>query len=210
MKIFHLPDNLEQIRQVYDTLGYVIVDDFLPSPAAQSLHQTYEKSEWKLIDQKRPDHYKHVFETANDRLPRGDEPYLARFDRSGPMEQSEDFQALFRSHFILNLKEISRKELTQFDSRCYRLNPGHFYRAHIDDYAGEVGIVYYLNERWCWDWGGLLTIIAGEDPDVCDVIFPKFNRLVVLNHRRFRFPHFISPVTEYAKVPRYTIVSFCK
>jgi Rps23 Pro-64 3,4-dihydroxylase Tpa1-like proline 4-hydroxylase len=106
------------------------------------------------------------------------------------------------------MNEISNNNLSDFDVRCYKLDSGDFYRTHIDSYAGIVGCVYYLQKDWCWDWGGILNI-ATEDESLIP-IFPKFNRLVIHDMKQFRFPHFISPVTHYAKNSRYTIVSFNK
>ena len=106
------------------------------------------------------------------------------------------------------MNEITNNSLSDFDVRCYKLDSGDFYRTHIDSYAGTVGCVYYLNKSWCWDWGGILNIATEDDSLI--PIFPKFNRLVVHDMKKFRFPHFISPVTNYAKNSRYTIVSFNK
>ncbi|HTL48309.1 MAG TPA: 2OG-Fe(II) oxygenase [Verrucomicrobiae bacterium] len=210
MKSYVMPRDNALIQKAYDDKGYVSVDDFLPEDAAQELVKRWDNTTWEEINQVRPDHYKHVFATQSPFLPRPEEAYMARFDRSKPIEEAADFKAFFQKHFIPMMDKVTGKKMQHFDARCYRLRPGQFYRAHIDDYAGEVGMIYYFNTRWCWDWGGLLMVTLDNDPDFCDVIYPKFNRLVLLNHRTFRFPHFINPVTDYAKTPRYTIVAFCK
>ena len=210
MKSYVLPRDKAQVQKAYDEQGYVSVDDFLPTEAAEELVKRWDGAPWEEINQVRPDHYKHVFSTQSPFLPRSEEAYMARFDRSKPVEDAPDFKAFFQKHFIPMMDQVTGKKMQHFDARCYRLKPGQFYRAHIDDYAGEVGMIYYFNKRWCWDWGGLLMVTLDNDPDFCDVIYPKFNRLVLLNHKKFRFPHFINPVTDYAKNPRYTIVAFCK
>lgn len=197
------------ILKTYDDIGYVTIDDFLPEKQARQMLGWYEKASWELMDQVRPEHYKHVFAMNTSQLPGPDEAYKARFDRSKTLEQSGEFKALFQEHFAPTLKEISRLNLTTYDARCYRMAKGHFYRTHIDDYAGAIGLIYYINPRWCWDWGGLLHVVKDPATESIDVIYPKFNRLVLLNHKRFRFPHFINEVSEYALTPRYTIVSFC-
>ena len=196
--------------QEYNKNGYVIIDDFLPEKEANELNSLYvAQKEWEIIDQVRERHYQHVFATRSEFLPKGDESYMARFGRSRDLEKSETVNRIYKDFFIPELNKFSQSELKNFDVRCYNLNPGDFYRAHIDDYAGSIGCVYYLNKKWIWDWGGLLHINSYEgDSDFVETIFPKFNRMVLLDHKKFKFPHFVSVVSEFAKEARYSIVSF--
>ena len=50
--------------------------------------------------------------------------------------------------------------------------------------------------------------IGGNDSLIS--VLPKFNRMIFLNHKKFRFPHFISSVVDYANGERYSIISFNK
>lgn len=202
---------MAEALRAYEEKGYAVVDDFLPREVAEKLSDSYDAhKQWELIDQVRPDHYKHVFATKNPNLPRPGEVYKAKFDRSKVLEGSEFIRSTFKSHFIPKLNETVKRELTQFDIRCYRLTAGHLYRTHIDDYTADVGITYYFSREWALDWGGLLHIASDNDLNFIDTVYPKFNRIVLLNHGKFRFPHFVSAVNEYALKPRYTIVAFCR
>ncbi len=195
----------------YNEIGYTAVDNFLPEKIAREIFDIYSKNKvWELQDQVREAHYQHVFATKNPHLPRPNEIYKARFDRARELEKSEFIQSTFKKYFVPKLNEISKKNLLNYDIRCYRLQPGHFYRTHIDDYVAAVGLNYYLNPEWVFDWGGLLHVASNDDLDFIDTIFPKFNRIVLLNHEKFRFPHFVSTVSEYALKPRYTVIAFCK
>jgi Rps23 Pro-64 3,4-dihydroxylase Tpa1-like proline 4-hydroxylase len=158
------------------------------------------------MNQVRETHYQHVFKSTSDYFPMEDEFYMAKFHRSQKLESQ--ISNIFDKYFKPKLIEFSGKKLLEFDTRCYKLSCEDFYRTHVDDYAGTVGCVYYLNKRWCWDWGGILHI--GERDDELTSIFPKFNRLVIHDMKKFRFNHFVSPVTNYAKQSRYSIVSFNK
>lgn len=190
--------------------GYVIIDDFLPQKEAQDLNELYlAEKEWEIIDQVREKHYKHVFATESEFLPKGDEFYAARFGRSRNLENTETVNRIYKDFFIPELNKYSQSELKNFDIRCYNLNQGDFYRTHIDDYAGSIGCVYYLNKKWIWDWGGLLHVTSYEgDADNVHTIFPKFNRAILLDHKKFKFPHFVSVVSNFAKEARFSIVSF--
>lgn len=201
----------ETLHKFYKENGYVIVDNFLPQEIAEELYKAWkENKKWEKIDQVRETHYQHVFKTESKFLPNEDESYIAKFDRSNDLEDSERINQLYDQYFKPALSEVSQVELSEFDMRCYRLQSGDFYRTHIDDYAGAVGMIYYINKDWIWDWGGLLHVCNGKTDDQTTAILPVFNRAMIIDHANFRFPHFISAVSEYAKNPRYTIVSFNK
>lgn len=196
--------------QEFQEKGYVVIDDFLPEEIVNELNEMYvAQKEWEQIDQVRDRHYQHVFATKSKYLPKGDESYMARFGRSRDLEKNERLNEIYQKYFVPELKRYSQTELKAFDVRCYNLKPGDFYRSHIDDYAGAIGVVFYLNKKWIWDWGGLLHVNSYEgDADFIDTIFPKFNRIVLLDHKKFKFPHFVSAVSEFAKEARFSIVSF--
>lgn len=205
--------NYKQQQEELQEKGYTVVDDFLPTDLAQKLNDLYlgeQESNWELIDQTRDGHYGHVFRTENPLLPREDEPYKAKFWRSENLESTEKFNKIFNDNFKEKIKKISAIELKEFDNRCYRLKQGNYYRLHIDDYAGNINSIYYINKDWRWDWGGILHICDHTEQEFIQPIFPKFNRLVLLHNQKFRSPHFISQVAEFATNPRFSIVSFNK
>ena len=193
------------MKSNYKEDGMIIIDDFLPLDVVSKLEQLYtSEKKWDIVDQVRENHYSHVFKMDSPTFPKEDEVYMAHFKRSMFLE--DKINDVFEKFFKPKLNELSDLVLSEFDVRCYKLGKGDFYRTHMDDYAGTIGTTFYLNKNWCWDWGGILHI--GVEDDSLNSIFPKYNRLVVHDMKKFRFPHFISPVTDYAKNSRYTIVSF--
>ncbi len=164
--------------------GYAVVDDFLPLDQAEMLNALYvAEQEWEQQDQVRETHYQHVFKTKATCLPRGDEHYMAKFGRSKRMEQSGLFMDTYTNVVMPAIEKAVSIRLRECDVRCYRLLAGDFYRTHIDDYAGDVGLIYYINKNWVWDWGGILHI-CHDDAKVqsrCaykpqDIPFPTFHK----------------------------------
>jgi len=203
--------NNEQIKSELLEKGYYIIDNFLPEDVDQATHNLFDQtSEWDVINQIRENHFVHVFKTNSPYLPKEGETYTARFSRSEELEKTKHIQGLFENYFIPLLKKVSPFEVTEFDIRCYKLGSSDHYRTHIDDYAGKVNIIYYVNNDWKWDWGGILNIVSDTDYEFNKTIFPKFNRITLLNNQIFRYPHYVSSVESYAKNPRYSIISFNK
>jgi len=192
-------------------LGYTVVDDFLPFDIAKKIHDLFiSNNSWEFIHQIRENHFDHVHKTSSPFLPKNDESFLSKFSRSFILEQSEEIKNLYEEHFVPKLKLISPFELNEFDVRCHKMDNGNYFRTHIDDYAGSINLIYYVNEKWMWDWGGMLNIADDKDYEFNKQILPKFNRVTLLNNKVFRSPHFVSSVEEYAQNPRYSIVSFNK
>lgn len=205
--------NTNKYQNDLQTKGYTVIDNFLPEDLAEELNEIYlaeNESNWNFMDQTRDSHYGHVFKTNNPLLPKEGESYKAKFWRSENLESNKRFNKIFNNNFKDKIKQYSNIDLQEFDSRCYRLKQGDYYRLHIDDYAGDINSIYYVNNNWKWDWGGILHVCDHENEEYIQPIFPKFNRLVLLHNKKFRSPHFISQVSEFALNPRFSIVSFNK
>jgi len=195
----------------YKEYGFEVIDDFLPEDVASKVELMFseENNKWEHIDQVHDEAYgegeygKH--KTDNSNFPTEDEEYLAKFWRSNKLEL--EVNDIFNEYFFPKIKETSQIESLECDIRCNKLESGDHYRSHIDNYAGDVGCVYYINKKWRWDWGGILHIGIGDE---LKSIFPKYNRLMILNNTKFRRPHFITPVNEWAEYPRLSLVSFNK
>lgn len=207
METLYTSENLNQLN----TKGFTVIDNVLPLDLANKIYEIYkQEQEWKLLNQVKKNHYNHVFKSPNPLLPQEGEIYSAKFSRSNSLENLKVIKDTFNNYLLPLLKAVSPFEINEYDIRCYKLNAGDYYRTHIDEYAGVVNIIYYVNKEWRWDWGGILNVYSHEDLEFCESIFPKFNRVVLLNNKIFKSPHSVSTVEQYVLNPRYSIVSFNK
>jgi len=207
METLYTSENIKNLN----TKRFTIIDNVLPLELVEEIYDAYcEETEWDLFNQVRENHYSHVFKSPNPFLPQEGEAYSAKFNRSSNLENLNLIKNTFNNILVPLLKSVSPFHVDEFDVRCYKLDKNDYYRTHIDDYAGTINLIYYVNKEWRWDWGGILNVLSHDDLELCESIFPKFNRAVLLNNKVFRSPHFVSSVEPFALNSRYSIVSFNK
>lgn len=189
-----------------DTHGYVVIDDFLPSELHQRLLADLKAGEAKIQYQLRPAHYSHVFASEIGTLPRADEPYIAKFSLIREQERLASLQSVFHDHLAPVLKEASAGAARwALFPGAVRVRGGDVYRAHQDGYAGIVGYSLFINEGWCWDYGGILTYV--RDDDTAEPIFPRSNRLLLRNEK-FRHFHFLNTVEQHCPKEQYIVLGW--
>lgn len=193
-------------RQSFDTEGFAGIPDAATSELAQEVRALFLDADYDHITQVRRRHYSHVQKMDGALLPNEDEVYRARFSRSGYLERHERVRYLVEGTLLPIVAQVSGRPAGSYDLRAYRMDTGDHLRLHVDDYAADVGFVYHLSAKWCWDWGGVMTVIRGER---ANSVAPVFNQLVVINHG-LRLPHFVTPITDYALQPRYQLVGLLR
>ena len=182
-----------------------IIADALPPNVAEQAREQFAAADYELIDQVREHHYEHVFKTESRYLPQPGEHYLARFRRARALEAGTFLRPFYDQHIKPFLDSLAGVKSKAVDLRAYQMLAGDHQRVHIDEYAGPVGFIYYMSKGWKWDWGGLLLTAQGDEMTAS---IPKFNQLIVLNHGKARPPHCVTPVTPFAREPRYMLVGF--
>jgi hypothetical protein len=188
------------------THGYVVIDDFLPAELFARLLQDLKASEAQVTYQVRPAHYSHVFASGFPNLPRADEPYIAKFSLIREQQRLASLREVFHEHLAPAMKEASAgaARYALFPG-AVRVHGGDLYRAHQDGYAGIVGYSLFINEGWCWDYGGILTYV--RENDVAEPIFPRGNRLLLRNEK-FRHFHFLNTIEQHCTKEQYIVLGW--
>lgn len=201
-------ENLETLKKEFSDVGFTVIGNAVDEKIANEARELFLSADWNVVDQFRPNHFSHVFKTDDPLLPREDEPYIAKFSRSQTLEKNDRLNQIIREYIQPILKTVSEKTIADFDIRALKMETGDLMRVHIDDYVGDVGFIWYLCRQWIWDWGGILTCAVSEGK--AESAIPQFNQLVVINHSQRRVPHWVTPIADYAKEARLTVVGFTK
>ena len=186
--------------------GYSLVPDAVVEIEAEKVREQFLQADYDLIRQTRGGHFERMFPNSSPPLPAKDEIYTAEFERSNFLERSELIANTFKERLLPKLQSYSSRELTKFDLRAYRMNPGGHFRLHLDDYTAEVGFIWYLSKHWRLDWGGLLLTLNRSGN--ARVFLPVFNQLIVLEHSAKHIPHCVTSVEPHAKEARMMLVGF--
>ena len=160
--------------------SYSVVPDAVVEIEAERVREAFLQADYDLIRQTRRGHFERMFPNSSPPLPAKDEIYTAEFERSDFLERSELVANTFKEFILPTVQKYSPREITKFDLRAYRMNPGGHFRLHLDDYTAGVGFIWYLSKYWKLDWGGLLLTLNRSGN--ARVFLPEFNQLIVLEH----------------------------
>lgn len=136
-------------------------------------------------------------------LPQAREIYTASFYRAHPTQTMADAAEKALMAFV-------RPHLGPGTFGCemwaQRMMVRDHYRTHHDGYLAPVSFVWYLNDNWRCDWGGLFMHV--DEADELHAVVPRFNRLLILSGSRV--PHFVTAIEPAALQPRYAVVGFMR
>ena len=192
-------------KNIFNKHGYIVIDNFLPADLHKKLKLELKTSTYNNNHQIRKEHYKHVFSSTKDTLPNSSESYIAKFSLI-ETNQLESLKKTFWDHLAPILKEASNyKAKHSLLPAAVRLRSGDVYRAHQDAYAGIVGFSFFINDGWCWDYGGILTYVREEFK--AESIFPKSNRLLLRNET-FKHFHFLNTIEQYCTKEQYLLLGW--
>jgi len=194
-------NNIKTFRQNH----IICLQNIIPNNVAEKIRHEFDTSDFDLISQKRTHYYERVFNNQIKLSPTNEEEYSSLFYRSAFLEKKEIIRETYLSFIKPILDKLSGFDLSKHDLRAYKMGKGGHFRTHIDDYAGNLGFIWYLSKNWKWDWGGLLCYI---DDDQLNVNLPKWNQLIVFDHQKGKIPHFVTSVEDFAKDQRIMLAGF--
>jgi Rps23 Pro-64 3,4-dihydroxylase Tpa1-like proline 4-hydroxylase len=124
------------------------------------------------------------------------------------LKSNTELNKIYEKEFVHRIQAAIKTSVDNYELSCMKCDCGDYFRAHVDGWQGNFNTIFYANKDWTYDWGGLLHVVEDKDNGYFETITPKFNRLVILYNDKFKCPHFVTPVTEYAQNSRYTLASW--
>jgi hypothetical protein len=183
-----------------------VILNAVPEEYALSARREFLNADYDKIIQERKGFYTRGFADNVPFIPSADEVYYSEFHRSNFLENNSVIRECFYSYLQPIIEEQTNKKIISVDLRCYKMIEGGHFRVHKDAYQADVGFIWYLSKDWKWDWGGLLLTI--NEDHTASVTIPKFNQLVIMDHKHNQTPHSVTPVMSFAKEPRIMLVGF--
>jgi Rps23 Pro-64 3,4-dihydroxylase Tpa1-like proline 4-hydroxylase len=183
-----------------------VILNAVPEEHALLARQEFLDADYDKISQERKGFYSRGFDDHPPCMPSTDEVYYSEFYRSNFLENNTIIRECFYSYIKPLIEEKTNKKIVGVDLRCYKMTEGCHFRVHKDTYKADVGFIWYLSKEWKWDWGGLLLTVKPDQ--TAEVTIPKFNQLVIMDHKYNQVPHSVTQVTSFAKEPRIILVGF--
>lgn len=193
--------NTELLIQELCQQGYHVVDDLLPTQHCQSLRAVAE-SQYQQGQFRGAKIGRTIDSHQNDAI-RTDQILWLEGNESEPciqffLQQIEQLAQTLNQQLFLGLNE--------FETHFANYQPGTYYKMHIDQFASQktrkISFVYYLNQDWQKDYGGVLKLYA-KDGELIQEVLPYENRLICFNSE---LPHEVTCTQK----PRYSITGWMK
>jgi hypothetical protein len=185
-----------------------VIQNAIPKDIAYQVRAEFETADYDKIIQERTRQFAREFPEPLPNMPGADEIYYSECYRSKYLENSPLVLETFDQHLKPIIEAETNKVIIDADLRCYKMTEGGHFRIHRDSNRSDIGFILYLSENWKWDWGGLLLVV--QDDDTATVTIPKFNQLVIMDHKYSQMPHCVTPITRFAKEPRFILVGFLR
>ena len=68
-----------------------------------------------------------------------------------------------------------------------------------------MSYVLNLTRNWLPEWGGVLHMLDAQQQEITHSFVPTFNSMILFRPPRW---HYVSQVSSYAKLPRYTVTGW--
>lgn len=171
--------SLDKLMENIEKHGWFVWDDFLSAEQVSELRQCIP-SEWKQAKIGRRD------DTHQDTRRRTDKIHWMNATMGAPVQDYLDrmaaIQTMMNQRFFMGLFE--------YESHFSKYEEGDFYEKHYDSFQGSsnrrLTTVFYLNEEWTPEHGGMLKLYDQHDHRLAE-IEPIAGRLVVFLSEEF--PH---------------------
>jgi Rps23 Pro-64 3,4-dihydroxylase Tpa1-like proline 4-hydroxylase len=233
---FKINPNLDvaSLRQRFQRDALIQIDDFLAPKAARALQQELESSnEWRHVINGADK----VFEIPADEFDALGPAFMAQLDEATHRSAAHGFQFQYDSIRVPDSvaeRLASSRALDEFatalssdaalslfreiaggapiafaDAQATRYRPRDFLTRHDDAIAGKDRVLAYvlnLVDEWRPEWGGLLSFVSDGDR-IAETFVPRFNSLSLFAVGQ---QHFVSPVAEYAPLPRLSVTGWLR
>lgn len=136
-------------------------------------------------------------------LPEARECYTASFYRSHPTPAMAEAA---EKHIIPRARAYLKEGTYACEMWAQKMMVRDHYRTHHDGYLAPVSFVWYVNDNWRCDWGGLFVMV-NEDGSLT-ALQPRFNRLIIMAGDCV--PHFVTAIEPAALQPRFAVVGFLR
>ena len=187
----------------------VAIRNALSAADAEEMRNIFDSAGWTHMPHNESHYYSRTYKDPGVGIPDASEVYTTDFYRSSEVAHNKQIlPILSRLIDVVDANLTGAKVIRNgVDILPYRLRVGGHLRLHNDEYAADLGFIWYLSREWKWDWGGLL--VEAHEDGTGSVELPEFNKLVIIDHSK-AVSHCVTSVEKWARDDRVFMVGMMK